>query len=139
MPALVAFRYLWVFPASAIGTGLAVLALILGARACLHTGVLEVSLRPRALWLGRLLSRLPFSAITFGHVVLARSESEQDRLRRHERVHVAQYERWGALFLLAYPAESLIQLALGRHPYRDNRFEVSARAAEQEPEAVQKT
>lgn len=139
MPALVALRYLWVFPASVIGICLTVAALILGARARLHTGVLEVSLRPRAAWLGSLLSRLPFSAITFGHVVLARSEIEQDWLRTHERVHVAQYERWGVLFLLAYPAESLTQLALGRHPYRDNRFEVSARAAERKPEAVQKT
>jgi hypothetical protein len=42
-------------------------------------------------------------------------------------VHVAQFERWGLLFLLAYPGESLLQLLRGRRPYLDNRFEVEAR------------
>ena len=68
-----------------------------------------------------------FSAITFGHVVLAASEQDQNHLRSHERAHVKQYERWGPLFLLAYPAESAMQLLRGRRPYLDNRFEVQAR------------
>jgi hypothetical protein len=44
---------------------------------------------------------------------VATSDAQQDRLRVHERAHVAQYEAWGALFLLAYPAECLIQLLRG--------------------------
>ena len=91
---------------------------------------MEVSLRPRSAGLARLISGLPFTAITFGHVVLAISEKDQDNLRVHERAHVRQYEAWGTLLLLAYPAESLIQSFLGGHPYRDNRFEVAARATE---------
>jgi len=62
-------------------------------------------------------------------VVIAATPGDQDRLRAHERVHVRQYERWGALLLLAYPAESFWQLLLGRRPYLDNRFEVQARAS----------
>jgi hypothetical protein len=54
--------------------------------------------------------------------------AEQEHHRLHEQVHVEQYERWGALFLLAYPAESLLQLSLGRRAYWDNRFEVQARS-----------
>jgi hypothetical protein len=105
-----------------------VVAILAGARARWHTGVLEVSLRAKSAGLARVIARLPFVAVTFGHVVLARSEADQGRLRVHERVHVAQYEAWGAFFLLAYPAESLFQFLAGHHPYRDNRFEVSARA-----------
>ena len=60
-------------------------------------------------------------------MVIARTHTDHVRLRAHERVHVRQYGRWGVLFLLAYPAESLLQLLLGHHPYLDNRFEVQAR------------
>jgi hypothetical protein len=41
-------------------------------------------------------------------------------------VHVRQYERWGVLFFPLYAASSLWQLARGRDPYRDNRFEREA-------------
>ena len=121
-------KYIWASPASAIGTALALLALLIGSETRMHTGVLEVSVRPKRAWQARLIARLPFGAITFGHVVLACSEAEQVRLRAHERAHVSQYESWGPLFLLAYPAESLLQFLMGGHPHRDNRFEVSARA-----------
>jgi hypothetical protein len=43
---------------------------------------------------------------------------------------VRQYERWGAFFLLAYPAASLWQLLRGRRAHRDNPFEIEARDAE---------
>jgi hypothetical protein len=48
--------------------------------------------------------------------------------RRHERVHVQQYERWGPLFFFAYAASGIWQLLHGRSAYRDNHFEVQARA-----------
>lgn len=72
--------------------------------------------------------RLPFSAITLGHVVLGLDADVLARVRAHEQVHVRQYERWGALFLLAYPAASLYQWLRGRDAYRDNPFEREARA-----------
>ena len=119
-------RYAWAAPASTIGLLVAAPALATGiARAAWHTGVLEVSLvggrwrRSARAW--------PFVAITFGHVVLAQSLRTQRLVRAHERVHVAQYERLGPLFLLAYPLESLLQLLRGSRPYVDNRFEREAR------------
>ena len=133
-----AVKYLWASPATALGALLGVAAGLLGARLRIHAGVLEVSLGPGrnrvagglAARLADAAGRLPFSAITLGHVVLAVSQTAQEMLRSHERAHVAQFERWGALLLLAYPAESLLQYLLGRDAYLDNRFEVAARKAE---------
>jgi len=124
--------YLWAAPASLLGLMLAA-GVLLGrgtgrGKARWHTGVLEIS----GGFPGWLLSRrLPFSgpaaAITFGHVVLAQSSMALAQTRRHERIHVAQYERWGGLFLLAYPLASLWAGLRGKHPYRDNVFEIEAR------------
>jgi hypothetical protein len=130
MPVPSLLRKAWAAPASALGLAVVALLLPLGAKLRLRKGVLEVCLHGpgsshNARKPGR---RLPFAAITFGHVVIAASEADQDRLRLHERVHVEQYERWGALFLLAYPSESLLQHLLGRRAYLDNRFEVQARS-----------
>ena len=49
-----------------------------------------------------------------------------DVSRSHERVHVAQYERWGLVFPLAYAASSLQALLRGQNAYRGNRFEKEA-------------
>lgn len=76
---------------------------------------------------------LPFSAITFGHVIVGASRAELTRLRAHERVHVQQYERLGVLFLLAYPASSLAAALRGENPYLNNHFELQARRQEQAP------
>ena len=46
--------------------------------------------------------------------------------RRHERIHVRQYERWGVLFIPLYCASSLLQFFRGRDPYLENRFEREA-------------
>lgn len=115
---------LWAAPASLVGLALGLPLWALGGRVAVHDGVVEFTAARRAR--GR---ALPFDAITFGHVVLARSAAAHEALRVHERMHVRQYEAWGALFLLAYPLESLWQLARGRDAYRDNRFEVQARRA----------
>lgn len=117
--------YAWASPATAIGLALGLLALCAGARWSRQRGVIEVALgsgAPRR-------RRLPIVAITFGHVVLGRSSAELERWRDHEHAHVAQYERWGPLFFLAYPGASLLALLRGGRPYRDNCFEVAARAA----------
>jgi hypothetical protein len=129
MPHTTAFKYIWTSPASALGLFAACLASLVGATIKRVSGVLEVSLAPRNAVLCKTVACLPFTAITLGHVVIACSAQEQAALRTHERVHVAQYELWGALFLLAYPLESLYQLFRGRKAYLDNRFEIAARAA----------
>jgi hypothetical protein len=77
-----------------------------------------------------LLRRVPIaggaSAMTLGHCVIARTKADLDRSRRHELVHVAQYERWGPLFVPAYLACSGWLWLRGRDPYLDNPFEVEA-------------
>ena len=117
--------YAWAAPYSVVGLVLGVAALLLGARAQAHQGVLEFG----GGLLGTLLSRLPgmpFCAITFGHVILGVDRAALSAARAHEQVHVRQYERWGPLFVPAYLLSSLVQLVRGRRPYLDNRFEREA-------------
>lgn len=120
--------YLWAAPVSLLGLCLALAAWLGRGQARWHDGVLEVS--------GGLPGRLlacplpgsgPVAALTLGHVVIGRSAGALEAVRTHERVHVGQAERWGPLFLIAYPLSSLLAWVRGGHPYRDNRFEVEAR------------
>ena len=67
-----------------------------------------------------------YRAITFGHVVLAVDELDEDTLD-HELVHVGQYERWGPLFVPAYLVAGALARIRGGDAYRDNPFEVAAR------------
>lgn len=121
-----AAAYLWAAPVSLLGLGFALAAWPADVRR--HGGVMELS--------GGLAGRLlacplpgsgPVAAITLGHVVIGRSAEALAAVRSHERVHVAQVERWGLLFLFAYPLASLLAWARGGHPYRDNLFERQAR------------
>lgn len=121
--------YAWAAPCTLVGLCLCGLAALSGARARVVDGVIEVALWPGG-QPGPLARRLPFTAITFGHAVIALTWREQDRLRPHEREHVRQYEQWGVAFFAAYPLSSLWQVMRGRHYYWDNWFEVRARAAE---------
>jgi hypothetical protein len=66
------------------------------------------------------------SAMTLGHVVIARDQSLLDLTREHERVHVRQVERWGPLFVPLYLAMSGVALLRGQDPYRGNPFEREA-------------
>lgn len=120
-------KLLWASPCSLIGIVLAVVLLLIGGKAKCMQGTLEVAFRRRHLHCGPLMRTLPFRGITFGHVIIAVTEEELDRLRAHERVHVRQYERWGIFFFPAYLASSLWQLLRGRRVYWDNYFEVQAR------------
>lgn len=124
-------RYLWPLPATVLGLLFALLARATGGDWQRVGGVLETA----GGWPAHILRRgLPFSgavaAITFGHVVLAVSMAALTATRAHERAHVRQFERWGALMLVLYPCASVLAWAKGGHPYRDNLFEREARAAE---------
>ncbi len=116
----------WAAPYSALGLLLGLAMLLAGGRMQVRQGALEFD----GGRLGRLAARLPpplcFSAITLGHVILGTDQAALAAARSHEQVHVRQYERWGILFVPAYLFSSLVQLALGRRPYQDNRFEREA-------------
>lgn len=119
------WRYLWAGPTTAVGLAALLAALATGGHVRRAGGVLEC-------WGGAvqvLLGRRPFraSAMALGHVILGGSRRSLDLCRAHELVHVRQAERWGPFFLPAYLGASLWAALRGRHPYRDNPFEMEAR------------
>ncbi|MES2305014.1 MAG: hypothetical protein V4558_05880 [Gemmatimonadota bacterium] len=122
--------YLWAAPVSLVGCAIAGAALATGGRTHVVDGVLEVE----GGLLTRLLPRVGIGmspvAMTLGHVVIAIDADTLERTRLHERVHVAQTERWGFLFPAAYLAASARIALQGGDPYRDNPFEAEARAGE---------
>jgi hypothetical protein len=120
-------RYAWAAPATIIGLLLALPALWHG-RLTFRQGVLEIH-GPILRWLLTHLTivRGGVAAITFGHVVLGCDAEALAWTRDHERVHVAQYERWGPFFLPAYVVASVWALLRGGDPYFDNCFEREAR------------
>jgi hypothetical protein len=71
-------------------------------------------------------------AVTMGRTINLWNASKEDLMKnktwlRHELVHVEQFRQKGFLrFLLLYAWESL------KHGYQNNRFEVEARARENE-------
>ncbi|MDI1301891.1 MAG: hypothetical protein PSX71_08305 [bacterium] len=115
-------HYLWASPCTLVGMVAGAVFLAAGGSARMEGGVIEISLPPRMQH-----TFLSLGAITFGHVVLGISKAELERLRTHELEHVRQYERWGLLFFLAYPASSLVQFMRGKNPYWYNHFEIQAR------------
>lgn len=123
--------YLWALPVTLLGMLVALMARGSGGVLQRVDGVLEAS----GGWPAKLLRRgFPFSgavaAITIGHVVVGESLDALHATRAHERAHVRQFERWGVLLLVLYPLAGLVAWVRGGNPYRDNRFEREARAAE---------
>jgi len=118
--------YLWAAPVSLPAAGVALLARVSGGRAQWNEGVLEASGGFLPAVLARIYPPMSIAAITLGHVVLAQRQEDLERTRRHERVHVRQYERWGGLFPLIYLGASLLVLLRGGNAYRDNPFEREA-------------
>ncbi|MFG0267023.1 MAG: hypothetical protein ACF8AM_18015 [Rhodopirellula sp. JB055] len=118
-------RYLWAAPNTLIGI---TIGLLLGGRFAWVSGVIEIHGR----WISRGLRSMPVpaAAMTLGHVVLGCTPGDLNRTRRHERVHVQQYERWGPFFLVAYLTASLVLKLMGRDAYRGNPFEVEAYAVD---------
>ncbi|MGD0463307.1 MAG: hypothetical protein ABSB74_12555 [Tepidisphaeraceae bacterium] len=121
--------YLWAFPVTALGLLVAAIAVLSGGEARVVDGVLEVCGGATDFYLRRivgLVMRGGASAMTLGHVVLARNSELLLITRAHERVHVRQCERWGPLFIPAYLFASLWAWVTGRRPYKDNFFERQA-------------
>jgi hypothetical protein len=123
-------RRLWVAPTTVLGVMCALPVLLAGGTLRRVGRTVEVALRPRRLSRTSRWRRSRFGAITLGHVILGRTHAELARVRRHERVHVRQAERWGPLFGPAYLLASLAAWWRGDDPYRGNRFEVEAYAVD---------
>ena len=119
------FAYLWPAPYTVFGIAV---GLLLGCRFRRVQGVVEIHGPLLALVLRSL--PVPAIAMTMGHVVFGQTEAALDITRRHEHVHVRQYERWGLLFVPVYLGISAILYLRGRDGYRENPFEVEAYAVD---------
>lgn len=123
-------RYVWAAPTTALGFAVVVVGLW-RIQVRVVNGVLEAHGPILAWMLSHLtLVRGGASALTLGHIVIARDAWSLESTRHHERVHVRQCEMWGPLFLPAYLAASLAAVLRGRDFYFDNSFEIAAFSAE---------
>jgi hypothetical protein len=79
----------------------------------------------------RYLDHVPLQpyAQTLGRYIFAR-EHVSDTILRHELEHVRQWRAFGPLFLPLYGLASIRAILAGGDRYRDNVFEVAARARE---------
>jgi hypothetical protein len=121
--------YLWAFPNTVWGLILTGIVVVSGGEARVVEGVLEVCGGASDFCLRRivgLILRGGASAMTLGHVVLARDAQLLVVTRAHERIHVRQCEKWGPLFIPAYIWASVWAWVTGRRPYKDNFFERQA-------------
>ena len=128
-------RYLWSLPTTLLGLPFLALSFLGGGRVRIVDGVLETHGRAVSWFLRH---AVPLSggarAMTLGHIILGRDQASLDETRAHERVHVAQCERWGPLFVPAYLLASFAALVRGRDPYRGNGFEIAAYRRNGSPE-----
>lgn len=123
---IVALAILWASPWTLFGLLVGGLGLATGGRVRQTGRVLEFSGGFARVFLKVFPLVRGASAVTFGHTVLGRSQSLLDDCRRHEMVHVRQYERWGPLFVPAYLFCWLVLWLSGRNAYFDNPFERQA-------------
>jgi hypothetical protein len=117
---------IWALPWTLFGALIGLLGLVTGGRGRVNGRTLEF-------WgggTGWFLRYFPIirgaSAVTFGHAILGQSAAELDACRKHELVHVRQYERWGPLFVPAYLTYWLALSVRGKSGYWDNPFEREA-------------
>ncbi|MFN3191110.1 MAG: hypothetical protein ACE361_11345 [Aureliella sp.] len=117
---------LWASPYSLLGLLFGAAGCILGGRARFRDGAFEFY-GGGTRWMVR---RLPLgkrtAGITLGHVILGQTSEGLVRIGEHERVHVAQFERWGPFMGPAYLLASLWVWSRGKHIYWDNPFEKEA-------------
>jgi len=119
--------YAWASPATVLGLLFVPVASISGGKVQVVDGVVEIcgGLVARFLQDGMFLIGSA-GAMTLGHVVLGQDEPCLNSSRQHERVHVAQYERWGPLMIPLYLVFCASARLRGGHAYWDNRFEREA-------------
>ena len=121
-------RYLWALPNTLLGLLFVPLALLTKGRMEIVGGVLEIHGGFISWFLKYCMPiRGMVSAITLGHVVLGYSRKSLLADRRHERVHVKQYEMLGPIFIPFYVIAGIWALFRGQGAYKGNYLERKAR------------
>lgn len=115
-------QILWASPNSIIGLTVGTLGLLTGGKAQLAEGCIEFY----GGCVEKMLERLHVFGMTLGHTILGQTKNGLRIVRKHEQVHVRQYERWGPFFLPLYLGWSAYLWAKGKDYYRLNPFEVEA-------------
>jgi len=118
--------FVWASPYTLLGLFFGAIGLCTGGRAQLRGRTIEFH-GGGVQWL---VTRLPLGqftlAVTLGHTILGQTAAALDIARKHELVHVRQFERWGPFMGPAYLLASLVLWIVGRRAYRDNPFEREA-------------
>jgi hypothetical protein len=116
----------WASPYSIIGLSIGCVGILFGGRARIVGPTIEFY-DGGIKWFVHRLPHGQFTlALTLGHVILGQTDAALAISRKHEAVHVAQYERWGPLMLPAYLLSSCYVYLAGKRFYRDNPFEREA-------------
>ena len=115
----------WASPNTLIGLLFVGIAIATRGRARVRNGAIEVY-GGAVTWFLKKALYIEAAAMTLGHVILGQDEAQLERCAGHERVHVAQCQKWGPLFLPLYGLSSGLAWWRGKNPYRDNIFEVEA-------------
>jgi hypothetical protein len=113
--------YLWASPYTLLG-----LLFIFGSNVRIVRGVIEIHGPLTRLLLNHCWPIGGASAMTLGHVVIGQNQACLDASRKHERIHVRQYETFGPLFGPFYLLASFHAWRTGQDFYYDNFFEAEA-------------
>jgi len=123
---IILLAILWASPYTLLGLLVGLIGLCTGGRARIRGRVVEFHGGGVKWLLRRFFFGQGAMALTLGHTVLGQTGAALDMCRKHELVHVRQFERWGPLLGPAYLGCSLALWVMGRRPYRDNPFERQA-------------
>lgn len=115
---------LWTIPNTLLGCVLGGIGLLMGGKVQCKEGAIEFY-GGLVQWM---LSLIPgrIHAMTLGHSIIGLSARSLEVARKHEHVHIRQYEWFGPLFIPCYLLASLFVMFQGKRAYRDNPFEVQA-------------
>lgn len=119
-------RVAWASPYTLLGLAIGGFGLAWGGRARFRDGAIEFYGGFVAECVKRLPTGITTAGITLGHVILGQTAEGLERVGKHERVHVRQFELWGPLMGPAYLSASAWLWIRRRDAYRDNPFEIEA-------------
>ncbi len=116
----------WASPYSLVGLMIGCVGMAAGGKGRLRDGAIEFYDGTTAQFVRRLPPGPTTAGFTLGHVILGQTGEGLERVGKHERIHIRQYERWGPAMGPAYLGASAWLWARGRDAYRENPFEVEA-------------